>query len=127
PGGFQLRGGKVIDVHPLQALFGNSYLWHELIHMYIAGYIVSGFLLAGAYAVGRLRGRWGRYERTALAIPLTIAALASPVQVLVGDWVGRDVATAQPVKLAALEGLAHTTKGAPEHLLGWYEDERVKY
>src|SRR6202790_797432 len=29
PGGFQLRGGKVTDVHPLQALFGNSYLWHE--------------------------------------------------------------------------------------------------
>jgi cytochrome d ubiquinol oxidase subunit I len=119
--------GRVVDVHPLTALFANSFLWPELLHMYIAGYIVTGFLLAGAYAVGRLRGRWGRYERTALAIPLTIAALASPVQVLVGDWVGRDVAKTQPVKLAALEGLAHTTKGAPEHLLGWYEDERVKY
>jgi cytochrome d ubiquinol oxidase subunit I len=127
PGGFHVVNGQVVDVHPLTALFANSFLWPELLHMYIAGYIVSGFLLAGAYAVGRLRGRWGRYERTALAIPLTIAALASPVQVLVGDWVGRDVATAQPVKLAALEGLAHTTKGAPEHLLGWYEDERVKY
>jgi cytochrome d ubiquinol oxidase subunit I len=89
--------------------------------------MVTGFLVAGAYAIGRLRGRWSRYERTALAIPLTIAALASPVQVLVGDWVGRDVADSQPVKLAALEGLAHTTKGAPEHVLGWYEDEKVKY
>ena len=49
------------------------------------------------------------------------------MQVLVGDWVGRDVAVSQPVKLAALEGLAHTTKGAPEHLLGWYENEKVKY
>jgi cytochrome d ubiquinol oxidase subunit I len=127
PGGFHVVGGRVVDVHPLTALFANSFLWPELLHMYIAGYIVTGFLLAGAYAVGRLRGRWGRYERTALAIPLTIAALASPVQVLVGDWVGRDVAQAQPVKLAALEGLAHTTKGAPEHLLGWYEGERVKY
>jgi cytochrome d ubiquinol oxidase subunit I len=127
PGGFHVVGGQVVDVHPLTALFANSFLWPELLHMYIAGYIVAGFLLASAYAVGRLRGHWGRYERTALAIPLTIAALASPVQVLVGDWVGRDVAKAQPVKLAALEGLAHTTKGAPEHLLGWYEDERVKY
>jgi cytochrome bd ubiquinol oxidase subunit I len=127
PGGFHVVHGQVVDVHPLTALFANSFLWPELLHMYIAGYIVTGFLLAGAYAVGRLRGRWGRYERTALAIPLTIAALASPVQVLVGDWVGRDVAQAQPVKLAALEGLAHTTKGAPEHLLGWYEGERVKY
>ncbi len=127
PGGFRMVDGKAVDIHPLTALFANSFLWPELTHMYIAGYMVAGFLVAGAYAVGRLRGKWGRYERTALAIPLTIAALASPVQVLVGDWVGRDVAVSQPVKLAALEGLAHTTKGAPEHILGWYEDERVKY
>jgi cytochrome d ubiquinol oxidase subunit I len=127
PSGFKLVGGHVTDVHPLTALFDNSFLWPELTHMYIAGYIVTGFLVAGAYAIGRLRGKWGRYERTALAIPLTIAALASPVQVLVGDWAARDVAAQQPIKLAALEGLAKTTKGAPEHLLGWYEDEHVKY
>jgi cytochrome d ubiquinol oxidase subunit I len=127
PGGFQLRGGKVVDVNALDALFGNSYLWHELIHMYIAGYIVSGFIVAGAYAFARLRGRWGRYERTAIAVPLTIAALASPVQVLVGDWAARDVATTQPTKLAAIEGLARTTRGAPEHVLGWYTDGQVKY
>lgn len=127
PSGFRMVDGRVTDVHPLTALFDNSFLWPELTHMYIAAYIVTGFLVAGAYAIGRLRGKWGRYERTALAIPLTIAALASPVQVLVGDWAARDVATAQPVKLAALEGLAKTTRGAPEHLLGWYENEKVKY
>jgi cytochrome d ubiquinol oxidase subunit I len=77
PSGFTLRGGKVVEVHQWQALFANSYLWHELVHMYIAGYIVSGFVLAGAYAFGRLRGRWGRYERAALAIPLAAAALAA--------------------------------------------------
>jgi cytochrome bd ubiquinol oxidase subunit I len=127
PGGFTLRDGKVVDVSPWHALFGNTYLWHELVHMYIAGYIVSGFVLAGAYAFGRLRGRWGRYERTALAIPLTAAALAAPVQVLVGDWAARDVAHTQPVKLAAIEGLARTTRGAPEHLLGWYENGRIRF
>ncbi len=127
PSGFRLEHGRVLDVDPLAALFGNSFLWPELTHMYIAGYIVTGFLLAGAYAVGRLRGSWGRYERTALAIPLTIAALASPIQVLVGDWAARDVATAQPVKLAAIEGLQKTTKGATEHVLGWYTGGRVEY
>ena len=127
PSGFRLVGGKAVDVHPLSALFGNGFLWHELLHMYLAAYIVTGFLIAGAYAVGRLRGRWDRYERTALAIPLTIAALASPVQVLVGDWAAREVAAQQPVKLAAIEGLERTTKGAPEHLLGWYTDGQVKY
>ena len=127
PGGFRLRGGKVIDVHPLTALFANTYLWHELIHMYIAGYIVTGFLVAAAYAFGRLRGNWGRFERTAIAIPLTIAALAAPVEVLVGDWAARDVATTQPLKLAAIEGVGATTRGASEHLLGWYTDGQVKY
>jgi cytochrome bd ubiquinol oxidase subunit I len=127
PGGFRLVGGKVVDVDPFKALFANGYLWHELIHMYIAGYIVTGFIVAGVYAFGRLRGRWGRYERTALAIPLTIAALAAPVQVLVGDWAAREVATTQPVKLAAIEGLYKTTRGAPEHVLGWYTDNQVKY
>ncbi len=127
PGGFRLQGGKVVDVDPWRALFDNSYLWHELIHMYIAGYIVSGFVLASVYAFARLRGRWGRYERTALLIPLTVAALASPVQVLVGDWAARDIATTQPTKLAASEGLARTTRGAPEHLLGWYTGGKVEY
>jgi cytochrome bd ubiquinol oxidase subunit I len=127
PGGFALRAGVPVHVNPWKALFGNWYLWHELVHMYIAGYIVMGFVVAAAYAFGRLRGRWGRYERTALAIPLTIAALAAPVQVLVGDWAARDVARAQPTKLAALEGVGRTEKGAPEHLAGWYTDGKVKY
>ena len=127
PSGFRLQGGKAVDVHPLSALFGNSYLWHELLHMYLAGYIVTGFVVAAAYAFGRLRGRWGRYERTALAIPLTVAALAAPVQVLVGDWNGREVATYQPTKLAAIEGLGPTTRGADEHILGWYTDGKVKF
>jgi cytochrome d ubiquinol oxidase subunit I len=127
PGGFTLQGGKVTDVHPWSALFGNSYLWHELVHMYLAGYIVTGFLVAGAYAFGRLRGRWGRYERVAMVIPLTVAALVAPVQLLVGDWAGREVAAQQPVKLAAMEGLPKTTSGAGIHLLGWYTDGQLKY
>jgi cytochrome bd ubiquinol oxidase subunit I len=127
PTGFAMRAGRVVDVNPVDALFGNWFFWHELVHMYIAGYMVTGFLVAAAYALGRLRGRWSRYERTALAIPLTIAALSSPVQVLVGDWAAREVASAQPTKLAAFEGVPKTVRGAPEHLLGWYTGDKVKY
>ena len=46
---------------------------------------------------------------------------------IVGDWVARDVGVKQPSKLAAIEGLAHTTKGAPEHLLGWFDGNEVRY
>ena len=96
-------------MHPFAALFANAYFWRELVHMYFAGYIVAGFLIASVYAWAMLRGAARRYERTALVIPLTAAALAAPVQVVVGDWAARDVAQAQPVKLAAMEGLATTS------------------
>jgi cytochrome d ubiquinol oxidase subunit I len=95
--------------------------------MYVAGYMVTGFLVAACYSVCRLRGRFGPYERTALVIPLTIAVFASLIQVPVGDWAGRVVAENQPVKLAAFEGLGHTTTGAPVHILGIYENGQVHY
>jgi cytochrome d ubiquinol oxidase subunit I len=127
PGGFRLRGGDVTHVDPFKALFDNTYLWHELLHMYAAGYVVSGFILAGCYAYSRLRGRWGRYERIALTIPLTVGALAAIAEGPIGDWAARDVASTQPIKLAAMEGLYKTTKGAPEHLLGWYTGNHLKF
>src|ERR1700743_1271339 len=127
PGGFRLVGGRVVDVNPWSALFGNSMLWSELVHMYIAGYMVTGFSMAGVYAVSRLRGRGTRYEQAAMAIPLTIGCLAAPVQVLVGDWIARVIAVQQPIKLAAIEGLARTTRGASEHVLGCTNNRQIKF
>jgi cytochrome bd ubiquinol oxidase subunit I len=127
PSGFRIENGAAVDVHPFKALFENSYFWHEIVHMYLAGYIVAGFLTASVYAWALLKGRTSRYNRTALLIPLTVAALAAPAQLVVGDWAAREVAQKQPVKLAAIEGLAKTTKGAPEHVLGWYQDGEVKF
>src|SRR3954465_10229078 len=127
PGGFRLVNGHVTDVHPWKALFGNGHMWPELAHMYIAGFIVVGFVVAAPYAWGWLKGRRGRYERIALAVPLTIAALAAPVQLFVGDWIARRVTDDQPTKLAGIEGLGRTTKGADLHVLGWYVDGEVKY
>jgi cytochrome d ubiquinol oxidase subunit I len=49
------------------------------------------------------------------------------VQVVAGDWLARNTAEDQPIKLAAFEGLSKTTAGAPEHLGGWYEDGEVRY
>ncbi len=126
PSGFRLEGGKAVDVQPWSALFGNDYFWHELVHMYVAGYIVTGFLIACVYAWGWLKGRRGRYERTALTVALTAACVAAPVQVIVGDWAAREVAKEQPLKLAAFEGLQETTTGAPLNIGGFYSDAEQK-
>jgi cytochrome d ubiquinol oxidase subunit I len=120
PTGFRVEAGEVVDVEPLRALF-NDNLWHELVHMYLAGFIVAGFLVAAVYAFGWLRGRRERHHRVALVVALTVAALAAPAQLLVGDWAARTVAERQPLKLAAFEGLEETTKGAPFSLAGGIE------
>jgi cytochrome bd ubiquinol oxidase subunit I len=120
PTGFSIRAGEVVDVKPLTAL-SNDNLWHELVHMYLAGFIVAGFLVAGVYAFGWLRGRRDRHHRIGLVVALSVAALAAPAQLLVGDWAARTVAQRQPVKLAAFEGLQETTKGAPFSLPGGIE------
>jgi cytochrome d ubiquinol oxidase subunit I len=120
PVGFDIVNGQVTNVEPWKALF-NDFFWHELMHMYMAGYMVVGFLVAGVYAAAWLRGHRSRYVRAGLVVPLTIAALAAPVQVVVGDWAAREVTAYQPIKLATFEGLGPTTKGAPFHIGGWYE------
>ena len=127
PSGFTLAAGRVTDVRPFEALFGNAYVWPELVHMYLAGYIVAGFLTAAVYAFAWLRGRRGRYERVALVVPLTVAALAAPVQIVAGDWIARTVAREQPTKLAAFEGLHESQTGAPVHLGGWFDGEDIRY
>jgi cytochrome d ubiquinol oxidase subunit I len=120
PTGFDVVGGKVVNPRPWEALL-NANMWHEVIHMYLAGYIVCGFIVAGVYAYAWLRGRRDRYHRTALVVTLAFASLVAPVQVVVGDWAGRTVAQNQPVKLAAFEGLQHTQAGAPFTLGGIVE------
>jgi cytochrome bd ubiquinol oxidase subunit I len=113
PSGFRVENGQAVDVEPWSALFSNGYLAHEVVHMYVAAYIVAGFVLASVYGWQWLKGDRTRYVRTALTISLTAAAVAAPVQLIVGDWAARTVAQEQPLKLASFEDLRETTKGAP--------------
>jgi cytochrome bd ubiquinol oxidase subunit I len=122
PSGFRLVDGRAVDVEPFDALFGNAYFWHEMVHMYLAAFLVAGFVTASVYAVAALRGRRDRYVRVAMAVPLVVAAVAAPAQLVVGDWAAREVAENQPTKLAAFEGLGHTQEGAPLHIGGWYDE-----
>ena len=127
PTGFEVVNGEVTDIAPWSALF-NDQLAFEVTHMYLAGYLVVGFIVAGVYARAWLRGERGRYVRAGLVIPLAFAALTAPVQLVVGDWAARTVTKDQPVKLAAFEGLQETERGAPFHIGGIYEDDGdIKY
>jgi cytochrome bd ubiquinol oxidase subunit I len=126
PRGFALQDGRVVQADPLAAMFNPS-TFAQTVHMLLAAYMVVGFCVASVYAVGMLRGRRDRYHRLGLLVPLVPAAVAAPVQVVVGDWIANVVAAHQPVKLAAMEGQFRTTDGAPLSLGGIYLDDEMRY
>jgi cytochrome d ubiquinol oxidase subunit I len=117
PQGFQLVAGKVVDPNPLAAMF-NPATPAETIHLLLASFMVTGFVVASVYAVAMLRGRRDRYHRIGFLIPFVLAAVSTPLQIGAGDFAARYVADRQPIKLAALEGLVHTERGAGEHIGG---------
>ena len=88
-------------------------------HFIIAAYLGAGFVVASVYAVGMLRGRNDRYHRLGFLIPFTIAAILTPVQLLVGDQITRMVIREQPVKFAAIEGVQQSGNHEPEALFGY--------
>ena len=124
PSGFDVVDGEVVDVDPLAAIF-NSAIAYEYVHMYLAAVMVVGFGVASVYAVGWLRGRRDGLHRLGLAVPLVFACVAAPLQPVVGHVAGQRVADEQPVKLAAMEGLAETTEGARLEVGGYWNGEEL--
>src|SRR4051795_960463 len=118
PQGFTLDGaGKVVDVEPLKVLF-NPATGYEVLHMILAAYMVVGFLVASIYAVGMLKGRRDRLHRLGLVIPLTIGAIAAPIQIYVGDTAARSVADDQPAKFAGIECIQESGGHQTEYVGG---------
>jgi cytochrome d ubiquinol oxidase subunit I len=62
-----------------------------------------------------------------LLIPLTVGAVAIPLQLVMGDFIARYVFDNEPAKFAVIEGLARTSTHVPEHLLGVMIDGRLQY
>ena len=125
PQGYSPTSGKVTSVEPLKVIF-NPAVPYEVPHMILAAYLVTGFLIASVYAVGMLRGRRDRHHRLGLLIPLTVAAIATPIQFAVGDTAARAIADDQPVKFAAMECVQHTHKNVTEYLGGRCTSSGVK-
>ncbi|MFB9581616.1 cytochrome ubiquinol oxidase subunit I [Streptomyces goshikiensis] len=127
PRGFTLDGnGRPVDVTVRQAIFtpmfGPQY-WHFVVAMFIT----AGYVVAGVYAVGWLRGRRDRYHRLGFTVPFTVAAILTPVQFVLGDNTARQVFLKQPIKFAALELVWDTDTHVPEYLFGrLQEDGTVK-
>ncbi len=118
PSGFSLnQAGEIVDVEPLEVIF-NKAMPLQSLHMLIAAYLVGGFLVASVYAGAMLKGRRDRYHRLGFLIAFTVAAIATPVQLVVGDQLARWVYENEPRKFAAMELVPETGTDVPEILGG---------
>src|SRR3954453_2325189 len=118
PRGFRIDHGHITHIDPVAALFNPAWPT-ETTHMVLGALLATAFGVASVYALGLLRGRRDGYHRRGLALGMSVAALLAPMQLGVGDLLGRTVASNQPAKLAAIEGQFKTERGAGLNLGGF--------
>ncbi|MEQ6291459.1 cytochrome ubiquinol oxidase subunit I [Vogesella sp. GCM10023246] len=112
PAGVSVVDGKV-HVQSWLAVIFNPSMPYRLTHMLLASGLTVAFLVAGVSAYRWLRGDRAGGVRHALKTGVTLAAVLIPLQILVGDAHGLNTFHHQPAKLAAIEGVWHTERGAP--------------
>ena len=123
PSGFTIASdGSITNIDPGAAIFTKA-LPYEFTHFLLAAYMAAGFTVASVYVVGWLRGRRDRYHRLGILIPLTVAAIATPLQLGAGDAAAVGVFNDQPAKFAAMEVVTESGAHQPEILFGWYDSE----
>ncbi len=124
PVGFEMINGKAYATDWLAIVFNPSFPY-RFTHMLLASGLTVAFLVAGLSAY-----RWLRGDRTAsvmasLKTGIYLAAILIPVQIFAGDMHGLNTLKHQPAKVAAMEGLWETTRGAPV-LLFAIPDEKTR-
>ncbi len=95
-----------------QIIFNPSFPY-RFAHMMLASGLTASFVLAGLSAYRLYKGDEKMAPRLTLKTGLFTAALLIPLQIYVGDMHGLNTLKHQPQKVAAMEGVWETTKGAP--------------
>jgi cytochrome d ubiquinol oxidase subunit I len=129
PTGFRFVDGKVVDVHPLVAMFSPPWL-DEVLHTTIAAYVVTGFGAAAVCAFALLRrSAEDRREQVVagMRIGMMVATVAVIAQFIVGDFIARFDFSEEPAKAAAMEALFHTERNAPITIGGIVGKNDVRY
>lgn len=112
PVGFEMRDGKAFPLDWIDIIFNPS-MPYRLTHMLIASGLTAAFLIIGVSAYRILKKDHKPAPRLALKTGIVAAAMLIPLQIFVGDMHGLNTLKHQPAKIAAMEAIWHTEKGAP--------------
>ena len=104
----------------------NPSMPYKLLHMLIASFLTSAFLISGISAYRILCGDNSQNVKLALKFGVYLALIAMPLQVFVGDFHGLNTLKHQPAKIAAMEGIWETEKGADLRLFAIVSNKEQK-
>ena len=112
PAGYEIINGEFHARSWLQVIFNPSFPY-RLTHMLIASGLTVSFLMAGISAWQMLRAKANRSTSPVFRGSVMTAALLIPIQMFVGDLHGLNTLEHQPQKIAAIEAIWKTERGAP--------------
>jgi cytochrome d ubiquinol oxidase subunit I len=129
PAGFvQGADGRLFPSDWFQVVFNPSFPW-RLVHMLMGAFLTTAFVVGGTGALYLLQKRHVKHARLMLGMATLMAALVTPLQILAGDLHGLNTLEHQPAKVAAMEGIWETEKGAALRLFAWPDarEERNRF
>ena len=119
PAGFrQAADGMLFPTDWIQLIFNPSFPY-RFIHMVTGAYLTTAFVVGGIGGYYLWRGLHERHARIMLGMAMVMAIFVAPMQLLFGDMHGLNTFEHQPVKVAAMEGIWNTEKGAGLRLFAW--------
>jgi len=123
PQGFRLGDDGLLYPTDWLAVIFNPSFPYRFAHMIVATYLTTAFVVGGIGAFYLWRRRHVEHARVMLGMAMIMAVFVAPTQLLLGDLHGLNTLKHQPAKVAAMEGLWETQRGAPLVLFGWPDQE----
>ncbi len=126
PAGYAINAEGQFIVTDWWAVIFNPSFPYRLVHMVLAAYLTTAFMVGAVGAYHLLKDRGSAPALLMFSMALWMAALVTPIQIFAGDQHGLNTLEYQPMKVAAMEGHYETQSGAPLILFGWPDNAAVK-
>ncbi|MGA3285397.1 MAG: cytochrome ubiquinol oxidase subunit I [Verrucomicrobiota bacterium] len=130
PAGYHLvvrNGVERAEITDFWQLVFNPSSMDRLFHVLCGAWQAGAFLVVSVSAWYLLKKRHLDFARASLRVGLTVALIASLLQLISGHSSARGVAKNQPAKLAAFEGRYETRTNAPLTLVGWVDEKNERF
>lgn len=125
PVGYTIANGKFV-ANNWSAIMFNTFTLPRFIHMILAAYLATSFVIISISSYYLLRQRFIQFAKKCLGSAVVMVMILIPLQIFIGDMAGVHVNEYQPIKTAAMEGVWDTQKGAPLLLFAIPSNEQQK-